>query len=377
MKKSRKPSGDLAGELDLADQQGDLLRRITTLEQQLDSEKRQRKLADARTRTLQDSLAAYEVQDEVLRQLDERQIRGSARVRGKLIKGDSTAVLCCNDWHAEECVDPRTVNGLNEFNLDICTARINRLWDKALELLEFTRGFTTIKQLVVWLGGDMIAGAIHEELLEGNFLQPADAIEFVEQHICDGLETLRKHAAMERILVLCSHGNHGRTTAKPRVATSAGNSWEYLAYRHLQRLYERAADVDVAVSRGYHLLADIQGLKVRFHHGDGIRYQGGVGGLTIPMNKAIAQWNKSSVADYDVSGHFHAYHEDWRWTSCGCLVGYGAYALRIKAEYQPPTQTLLVFNRRFGKILSMPIFVADPNESEWAANCNKRAKVAR
>lgn len=357
MAKSRKPSDDLAAELDLADQQGDLLRRITTLEQHLDSEKRQRKLADARNRTLQDSLAAYEVQDEVLRQLDERQIRGHARARGKILKGESTVVLCCNDWHAEEHVDPRTVNGLNEFNLDICTARINRLWEKALELIEFARGFTTIKELVVWLGGDLMSGSIHEELLEGNFLQPADAIEFIEQHVCDGLATLGKHAGMDRIRVLCNHGNHGRATAKMRAATGAGNSWEYLAYRHIERLHEHDATISVTATRGYHLMTEIQGWTVRFHHGDGIRYQGGVGGISIPVNKAIAQWNKAAKADYDVFGHWHQLDDNWRWTSGGCLVGYNAYALRIKADYQPPTQTMIVFNREYGKILTMPIFV--------------------
>lgn len=377
MTKSQKPNDDLAAELDLADQQGDLLRRITTLEQQLDVEKRQRKLADARNRTLQESLTSYQQQEEILKELDARKIRGHALASGKILKGASTAVLCCNDWHAEENVDARVVNGRNVFNLDICTARVNRLWVKALELLEFCRGFTTIDDLHLWVGGDLLNGYIHEETQEANFLGPADACEFVEGLICDGLETLVKSAGVKSITVLCNYGNHGRSTARMRASTGAANSWEFSSYRHLNRLYRDHPKVRIVTTRAYHHEVEIQGWKVRLHHGDAIRYQGGVGGISIPVNKAIAQWNKTGWCDYDLFGHWHQYLDEWRWTSCGCLVGWNAYAVRIKAEFQTPTQTLVVFNRQHGKILALPIFVADQRENEGATSVTKGAKLAR
>ena len=32
---------------------------------------------------------------------------------------------------------------------------------------------------------------------------------------------------------------------------------------------------------------------------------GGVGGITIPLNKAISAWNNQRMADYDILGHYH------------------------------------------------------------------------
>lgn len=346
--------------MDCSAEQGEIIDRLGRAEQQSEEKQRKLALAETRARLLQSQLAAYQEQDQILAQLDERRIKGHARPKSKLDRGESTAVICATDWHAEENVDPRVVNGLNEFNLDICAARLARLWDKSLQLLDFARKFTTIRDVVLWLGGDLINGYIHEENQEGNFLGPADAIEFVEGHVCDGLATLKKHAQAQRITVLCNWGNHGRSTQKRRVSTGAATSWEYLAYRHLDRLYRNEPKIEVIATRGYHILIELQGHLVRFHHGDNIRYQGGVGGISIPVNKAVAQWNRSTAVSQDVFGHWHQYLDDWRWTSCGCLVGYNAYALSIKADFQPPTQTLLVFNRQYGKILSLPIFVEAP-----------------
>lgn len=44
---------------------------------------------------------------------------------------------------------------------------------------------------------------------------------------------------------------------------------------------------------------------IAFHHGHAVKYAGGVGGITISMNKAVAQWNRTRVADIYCCGHFH------------------------------------------------------------------------
>ncbi len=81
---------------------------------------------------------------------------------------------------------------------------------------------------------------------------------------------------------------------------------------------------------------------MRFHHGDAIRFAGGVGGVTIPLRKKIAQWNKRRTTHLDVLGHFHQFIDGWDFVGCGCLVGYDAYASEIGGEFQQPTQTFLV-----------------------------------
>jgi hypothetical protein len=66
----------------------------------------------------------------------------------------------------------------------------------------------------------------------------------------------------------------------------------------------------------------IYDVTVRFHHGHSIRYAGGVGGIYIPTNKAIAQWNKGRHADLDVFGHFHQLRDGGNFICNGSLIGY-------------------------------------------------------
>lgn len=281
-----------------------------------------------------------------------RKIKGSGRGR----RGTATAVLCCNDWHVEGCVTRQSVDGANEFNLKIAEQRINRTWQKALYLLDFTRNISNIHELVLWLGGDLINGTIHEELEESNFLGPAEAVMYVQDRVATGIDLLLKEAKLDRITVVTNYGNHGRSTRKRRISTGYRHSWEWLAYNNLAGWYRNTPKVTFKIEQGYHNWLDIQRRTVRFHHGDAIRFAGGVGGVTVPLRKKIAQWNKRRTADLDVLGHFHQFIDCWDHVVCGCLVGYDAYALEIGAEFQQPTQTFLVIDRAYGKVLTVPIF---------------------
>ena len=113
--------------------------------------------------------------------------------------------------------------------------------------------------------------------------------------------------------------------------------------------------VKFIIEDSYHTYLDILGMTVRFHHGHDIRYQGGVGGLTIPVNKAIAQWNKGKKANLDVFGHWHTRFDGGNFICNGSLIGYNAYAISIKASYEKPTQVFFLIDRKRGKTLMAPI----------------------
>jgi hypothetical protein len=96
--------------------------------------------------------------------------------------------------------------------------------------------------------------------------------------------------------------------------------------------------------------------RIRFHHGDGLKYQGGVGGLTIPVEKAISAWNKSPArADLDIFGHWHTAQQSRAWVSNGSLIGYNAYAVSIKASFEPPAQTYFLLDKKRGRTMTTPI----------------------
>lgn len=335
----------------------DEIKTIRTLESQLAGLRGELGVERSKRAQAETELAQAERNLETLLSTRDRIHADKLRKRSRINRGQATAVLCCNDWHVEGCVTPQSVDGANEFDLGIAEKRIARTWQKALYLLDFARNISNVRELVLWLGGDLINGTIHEELEESNFLGPAEAVMYVQDRVAEGIELLRKEAKVDRIVVVTNYGNHGRSTRKRRISTGYRHSWEWLAYSNLAAWYRNTPKVSFKVEQGYHNWLPIQEHDVRFHHGDAIRFAGGVGGVTIPLRKKIAQWNKRRRADLDVLGHFHQFLDGWDHVVCGCLIGYDAYALEIGAEFQLPTQTFMVVDRQYGKVLTVPVFV--------------------
>lgn len=267
----------------------------------------------------------------------------------------STAMLVLSDWHVEERVDPSTINGINEFNPTIASARIRRVFSKALELLDAFYSFTKTRELVVALLGDMITGYIHEELVQNNYMSPTEATLFAQDHIVAGLDQLLKESRSKSILVPCCHGNHGRTTPKRLVSVGHKNSYEWAMYHTLAKAYRNTPRVAFKIEDGIHNWVDLHGNSLRLHHGDNIKYQGGSGGPSVPALRAIKDWNTARVATCDVFGHLHQRIDHGSFLLNGSLIGFNAYGLSIKAQYERPQQEFMVWGEA-GKLMSVPIF---------------------
>jgi hypothetical protein len=199
-----------------------------------------------------------------------------------------------------------------------------------------------------------MAGYIHEELLEDNSLSPTQTILWLMPRIEAGLRMLAKQ--FKRVVVVCSVGNHGRTTLKPRAATGYKNSYEWLMYHILAQRFE-GTNVEFQITNGYHNNLTVYDWTIRFHHGDAIRYQGGIGGLYIPARKKIHSWNNETRAHLDVFGHHHQFSDGGAFISNGSLIGYNAFAVKIGASYEPPTQSFFLIHPTRFKTLVSPIWV--------------------
>lgn len=270
---------------------------------------------------------------------------------------ESTAVLLLSDTHIEETVKKSTVNGLNEFNLDIAKERIDNFFKAGLHLTQLEERNTPIKNVVLWLGGDFISGNIHEELLETCSLRPVEAACRAMEHIESGIDFMLENSTY-KFVVVCSAGNHTRITKKVHIATEMGNSLELFLYTQLAKKYKDNPRVEFVISDAYHTYVDVYGLTLRFHHGHAINYGGGVGGITIPVNKAIDAWNTNRRADMDIFGHFHQFFWGGRFVCNGSLIGYNPYAIRIKAKFEKPKQGMFIINQRLNEVIAVrPILV--------------------
>ncbi len=272
---------------------------------------------------------------------------------------ESVAFMIMSDWHSEEEVLSGQVGGLNEHNLKIGEARATAAWRGCQRFYDIIKRDTHIGTIVLGLLGDFITNSIHEDGAESNLLAPSDAIYRVQNMLLSGIRFLLLNTAAD-ILVVCHSGNHGRTTKEQRIATEQGNSLEQYMYYNMRDILENEPRVKFQIADGYHSYVRLFDGKyiVRTHHGHGMNYGGGAGGIMIPVNKAIAQWNKGVKADLDVFGHFHTRLDGGNFVANGSLIGYNAYALRIKADYEKPSQTFFVVNKKYNcKGIVTPIFV--------------------
>ncbi len=273
------------------------------------------------------------------------------RIEPLLSQGKSEAcpVIMLSDWHFEENIDPRTINGLNEYNLEIAEQRWVRCIQNSMKLVHKERHSSEVKQVVVWLGGDFITGYIHEELEESNYLSPVQAVRFAKKRIISALDFYAQHGNFERIVVVCNYGNHGRTNKKPRVSTGHKNSYEWMMYKDLQDYYQTEKRFEFVVPDGLFAYVDVFGYVNRFWHGDTISYGGGIGGLTVPLIKAIGRYNTTIKADFNFMGHYHQLFEATK--DCmvnGSGIGYSAYAQRIGASFERPQQGFKMIDRKHG-----------------------------
>lgn len=329
----------------------------------LELHKMQRKLRDER-RAKKDALKKLEAAEERASfALDIKDPPKAPKIKitkkFKNRKRRATPVMLASDWHVEEVVDPRTVNGLNEYNPKIAEARARRYATGASWLINHHANNYTIEDAVLWFGGDMITGYIHEEFLETNAMSPTEATMFAQRLSISTIECILAETPVKKLTVICSPGNHGRTSKRPKYATYTQNSFEWLMYHALAAHYDKDDRVDFIIADGLHTYVDIYDWTIRFHHGDFIRYYGGVGGLSVPLMKAIKNWDTVTHADLTCVGHFHQFKDFGNAIVNGSLVGYNAFALGIKAEFEHARQAFFLMDATRGKCHVTPIWVTE------------------
>lgn len=291
-------------------------------------------------------------------ELHKRCARAPVTVRPPARKaGDRTAaaVLLCSDWHVGERVSRRKT-GVNEYNPDIARASSRSLFDAYRWLIEHHRNSWAIDTLVLWLGGDLITGYLHDDQRQSNYLSPTQESLLVQDLVGEGLDGILALPNVREILVICSYGNHGRTTPKPQIATGAENSFEWHLYQQLARSYAKHDRLRWVIADGEFTYAKVYGTTLRFTHGDAVKYGGGVGGITVPVNRAIARWQTYQHADVTCMGHWHSYHDLPGLVVNGSLIGAAPYGMRGFAHERPAQAFFLVDSER-GKCMSTPVWI--------------------
>jgi hypothetical protein len=271
-------------------------------------------------------------------------------------KHEATAFAILSDLHIEENVKPESVDGVNEFNLRIAKSRIEAFFRNVVKLTSKEQQDTHIDTLVLAILGDLISGNIHDELMESCEVPPVEAAILAQNFITSGIEYILKNTKLN-LVIPCCVGNHSRITHQVHVSTEQGNSLEWMIYSNLANHFSSNKRVQFVLSKSYFTWVKVYDFDIRFHHGHAMKFGGGIGGLSIPVLKAIARYDLAKKAYLDVFGHVHTPLDGGKFISNGCLIGDTPYGKRLGFTGRPQQQFFLI-DKHYGKTIVAPIFLS-------------------
>jgi hypothetical protein len=271
-------------------------------------------------------------------------------------------ILFGSDWHWGEVVKPSEIGGVNEYNLAIARERLTRLIDTTIDLLTNHMVNPQYPGIVFALGGDMVSGNIHEELSETNDAPIMPVVLDLVDHLFIAIKRLKQ--VFGRVFLPCVAGNHGRNTKKVRAKEFNFQSFDWLIYQQLDRLFSDDPDVVFYIPDGTDALVNIAGHRYLFSHGNQFRGGDGMVGALGPIMRGDHKKrgrNQQVGQEYDtlVIGHWHQLVQMKRVIVNGSLIGYNEYAYASNFGYEPPQQALWISNPHHGITFSMPVNVGD------------------
>ena len=281
--------------------------------------------------------------------------------------GAATACMQLSDLHLDEVVNPSEVGGLNAYSREIAVARLRRWADKACEMGE--RHKHAWDGAIVFWGGDMVSGAIHDELRETNHAHlPATLVYWAPllaaalAQVCD---------AYGRLYVPGVVGNHGRLTHKMQAKGRGRNSWDWLLYEMVAS-HLKGQPIEWASSEGSYLLVPVYDRHVFLSHGDEAKGGGGWAGIWSPLGTIHRRAVELAAShglriDHVAVGHWHTtVLAHARGLVCnGSMKGYDEYASGLRLRPEAAMQNWWVATPRHGVTLAGSLMLEDRKAEGW------------
>lgn len=273
----------------------------------------------------------------------------------------ATAFL--SDTHFDEVVSLEQTGGTNEYNRAIAERRLRTFAEKTILVAkDLLSGFDVI-HLDMPMGGDMVSGNIHDELLASNEAEIMDTVDHWSEKIAEVIVTLS--GEFPSIFIPCVVGNHGRNTRKPRHKGRVRDNFDWLIYRTVQRILKNSVtNVTMAVSESTDIVWDTLGKKYCLTHGDQASGGQGWGGIYSPImrlyeKKIKAYSGRGQTFDYLIMGHWHQFTDAGSIIVNGTTKGYDEFAHNLNFRPEPPCQAFWLTDPEHGKIMSGPLLVDD------------------
>lgn len=226
---------------------------------------------------------------------------------------------------------------------------------------------TNYPGIVLCIGGDMVTGDIHEELMATNDCTTPEALLDLYDAFKWGIEYLANQFG--NVFIPCVTGNHGRQTHKMQHKNRNKKNWDWMLYILLSKHFKSDKRIKFLIPDGTDAHFKIYNKKYCLSHGDQFRGGDGMIGALGPImrgNHKKASRNSAIDLSYDVLllGHFHQLIMLERLIVNGSLKGYDEYAAANNFGFETPQQALWITHKDHGITFRMPIKLDD--------NCSKK-----
>jgi transposase/predicted phosphodiesterase len=276
--------------------------------------------------------------------------------------------LFLSDIHFDEFVDPAQINGVNQYSRQIARQRIQNVFETSINILTKFIAKPKYDGAVVALGGDLLSGNIHEELVETNEAPILSSVLELTQLLIDGITLYA--TTFEKVFVPCVVGNHGRLNKKPKCKNRVFDNYEWLIYQNLSRHFDGDDRVTFYIPDGPDAIFNIYNKTFLLTHGDQFKGGSGISGIMSPLHLGLHRKQKKQAAihqsfDVMILGHFHQYIHTNSMIVNGSVKGYDEFANLCNFAFEPPQQALWINHPTHGMVFRTPV-LCDKTEKDFS-----------
>lgn len=259
-------------------------------------------------------------------------------------KADTRArggILDIGDVHWGEEVQPRNTGGMFEYNTEIATKRLDFTIDEGIEIAKDHK----LRGLTVILGGDLVSGAIHDDLNRHNEMMVAEQTVSFAETMYGGLEKLL--SAGLQVDVVSVSGNHGRTYFREKgyFKNKQQENYDWMVAKMLEAHGKKQRGLDFTIPDTVWALVEVAGRRFLTMHGDTNKQQNSMGISFYAVEKEMRRL-KTMIIDETMPMHHdvisHHRHQQFM-VPIGNTMFYNNGALKGPDEYgmmglRPPEQ---------------------------------------
>lgn len=284
-------------------------------------------------------------------------------------QGRAVLLGILSDLHVGEVIDPDETLNINAYSPEIFQRRLKRYIEAAIDIGPRWAADCKLEGFLLVLGGDLISGDIHEELLRTNALTANEQVRLAVSELTAGCKILAK--AFGRVHVVSVPGNHGRQTAKPTAKLYSRLSYDTLAATMIRDNLEGDARFTWQIANARDALVPVLGRTILVTHGDGVGTKGGMGfaGPILPQVRGsrlttIQHASAGRPFDLLIAGHYHTSSNPGAALWNGSMPGYSEYANGLRASIEAPQQWLALLHSKWFMRERAEIKLEDPATPE-------------